>query len=115
MTARDTFPPGLNRGVDFCCDRYGCGHHIDGHGYGENCYVPGCPCTCWRDHVNCDHRNVPEEKAIVRQTLRSAGYWLRLGIDRKVHEGAVGDAYATAAREIAAQLAEASRPEEMSR
>lgn len=55
-----TFPPHLNRPVDFCCDRHGCGHHIDGHGLGENCYVRGCPCTAWRDHVNCGHRDGAE-------------------------------------------------------
>lgn len=52
-----THPKHLRRLVDFCCERHGCGHHIDGHGYGEQCYVPGCDCTGWRDHVNCDHRD----------------------------------------------------------
>lgn len=51
-----THPKHLRRLVDFCCDRHGCGHHIDGHGYGGACNVPDCKCTGWRDHVGCDHR-----------------------------------------------------------
>jgi len=57
-----TFPPYLRRMVDFCCDRtgdlngFGCGHHIDGHGYGTACQVPGCDCPTWHDHTVCAHR-----------------------------------------------------------
>lgn len=39
-----------------CCDRLGCGHHINGHSHGSHCTHPGCGCRVWRDHVNCVHR-----------------------------------------------------------
>ncbi len=66
MTGRgNTFPPHLDAATDFCCDHngYGCGHHIDGHGHGESCFVPGCVCRSWRDHVSCDHRQADPAKA----------------------------------------------------
>jgi hypothetical protein len=67
MTADKTYPKHLRRMVDFCCDRggLGCGHHIDGHGYGSNCQVPGCDCRCWHDHTICDHRQVDATDPLV--------------------------------------------------
>lgn len=76
------FPMHLRRRVDFCCDQtgdpsgFGCGHHIDGHGYGSGCQVPGCECPNWHDHTFCDHRQQdiadaesPAEVERFRETL----------------------------------------------
>ena len=69
-----TFPPHLRSMVDFCCDRVaGCGHHVDGHGYGNNCQVPGCECTSWRDHTFCEHRAMDAADPLIEvERLRAA-------------------------------------------
>jgi hypothetical protein len=62
------FPKHLRRWVDFCCDGgsgFGCGHHIDAHGYGTNCESPNCDCGVWRDHTRCNHREQDADEAKV--------------------------------------------------
>jgi hypothetical protein len=82
VTADKTYPKHLRRMVDFCCDRLGCGHHVDGHGYGNDCQVPGCDCQGWRDHTVCDHRQMDEvDPAAEVERLRASMLGMADGLD----------------------------------